>query len=433
MILSLYPRSLLSSLGYTGHDCATPFSNCDDNPCMNGASCTDLPDYTGYVCTCPPYYTGDNCDITVTPCDYNPCWNSGACVPNYTQVSLGVYNYSTGCNCTDAFMGDICDIDVNECVISTPCFNEGTCINTNGGYLCLCTDGYTGDDCNAEINECNDNPCYNSGVCTDEFNGYTCNCTGTLYTGPTCNIPRNMTCEVHGCQYGGECEYSNISKKHVCTCEAGYIGEFCSYVYKPCPNGSCDSAGTLECIQNSTDDIVCVCKPDYSGPSCVINVWNSCEHNECYNNGTCADDNNGTFRCTCLDGFYGRNCEVGIRQGECEGGLGCMNDGECIRVVDDEFCKCSDGWGGPDCSFDIDECYQTPCQNGGICKNLEGSYECNCTAEFKGFNCETIGSDCNTIICENGGFCMSDDGDELVCSCPQGYEGQLCEKEGMLV
>lgn len=37
-------------------------------------------------------------------------------------------------------------VDVDECDLS-PCFNNGTCINTNGSYACNCTAGWKSKDC----------------------------------------------------------------------------------------------------------------------------------------------------------------------------------------------------------------------------------------------------------------------------------------------
>ena len=37
--------------------------------------------------------------------------------------------------------------DINECEISSPCGEHGTCNNTLGSYYCLCDKGWTGDHC----------------------------------------------------------------------------------------------------------------------------------------------------------------------------------------------------------------------------------------------------------------------------------------------
>ena len=36
--------------------------------------------------------------------------------------------------------------DINECA-SSPCKNDGTCIDGLNTFTCICTEGYSGDDC----------------------------------------------------------------------------------------------------------------------------------------------------------------------------------------------------------------------------------------------------------------------------------------------
>ena len=410
-------------LGYTGHNCSTPISHCEDSPCQNGATCDELTDFSGYSCTCPPYFTGDDCQIPYDPCECESCSNNGLCLPTYTSIEAGMYNYSTSCNCTSSFSGTYCDIDVDECTLLSPCLNEGMCVNTNGGYLCVCEAGYTGDVCDIDIDDCISDPCMNGGTCQDGPNRFTCDCNSTKYTGPTCSIPLNQTCEAKGCHFGGLCEFDDLLRKPVCTCNKGFTGELCLYVYQPCSNGSCDPEGTLECLQDS----VCRCRDGYSGPTCSINVFDTCQHNECINNGTC-NDINGTFHCYCPPGFSGRNCEISIDD-KCQGELQCLNEGDCYRIVDEEFCRCKEGWGGHDCSIDIDECLKIPCENGGSCINLPGTYQCSCPVEFDGLNCESLKPFCQDNLCENGATCILSNSTQTSCMCTVGFEGKRCEKQ----
>ncbi|KAH3813032.1 hypothetical protein DPMN_141480 [Dreissena polymorpha] len=37
--------------------------------------------------------------------------------------------------------------DINECVDFSPCLNDGTCVNTVGGFFCRCLNGWSGDNC----------------------------------------------------------------------------------------------------------------------------------------------------------------------------------------------------------------------------------------------------------------------------------------------
>ncbi|XP_070176495.1 epidermal growth factor-like protein 8 [Littorina saxatilis] len=57
----------------------------------------------------------------------------------------------------------------------------------------------------------------------------------------------------------------------------------------------------------------------------------------------------------------------------------CENGGKCVAP---DTCECPDGWTGPDCQKDIDECEGgNKCQQ--VCQNLPGSYECSCQDGFK--------------------------------------------------
>lgn len=38
-------------------------------------------------------------------------------------------------------------LDIDECAISFPCQNNGTCVNNYGSYVCECTEGYMGRHC----------------------------------------------------------------------------------------------------------------------------------------------------------------------------------------------------------------------------------------------------------------------------------------------
>lgn len=38
-------------------------------------------------------------------------------------------------------------LDIDECTVSNPCRNNGTCLNKNGSYVCECTEGFMGKHC----------------------------------------------------------------------------------------------------------------------------------------------------------------------------------------------------------------------------------------------------------------------------------------------
>ncbi|XP_045195883.2 brevican core protein-like isoform X3 [Mercenaria mercenaria] len=53
-----------------------------------------------------------------------------------------------------------------------------------------------------------------------------------------------------------------------------------------------------------------------------------CESSPCLNNGTCIDNENGTFTCICETGFTGTNCSDSTAEGPCPPGW-ILNSGSC--------------------------------------------------------------------------------------------------------
>ena len=50
------------------------------------------------------------------------------------------------CECLAGFKGELCDINVDECS-SSPCQNDGLCVDGVNGYKCRCLHGYQGTHC----------------------------------------------------------------------------------------------------------------------------------------------------------------------------------------------------------------------------------------------------------------------------------------------
>lgn len=57
-------------------------------------------------------------------------------------------------------------------------------------FRCVCPEGYTGRNCNELIDHCKSSPCKNEGTCINALKSYVCNCS-KLYYGTNCEYKRN--------------------------------------------------------------------------------------------------------------------------------------------------------------------------------------------------------------------------------------------------
>nr|XP_034316521.1 fibropellin-1-like [Crassostrea gigas] len=154
--------------------CKINTDKCQNDPCLNGATCTNTPG--SFNCTCDAGWTGIVCDEDINECLDNPCQNGGTC-----SNSDGSFT----CTCAGGFTGALCNEDTDECQ-NDPCLNGATCTNTPGSFNCTCDAGWTGIVCDEDINECLDNPCQNGGTCSNSDGSFTCTCAGG-FTGALCN------------------------------------------------------------------------------------------------------------------------------------------------------------------------------------------------------------------------------------------------------
>lgn len=146
----------------------------------------------------------------------------------------------------------------------------------------------------------------------------------------------------------------------VCECPPNYSGFICEQLLDPCASQPCRHSGT--CIAQK-DNYYCICSQGYSGNMCEN--YSICQK-ECSNGTECIDG-----QC-CEPDYTGRQCKY-VQSGDC----GCLNGGLCNR--NSSMCLCPEGFDGPICENDINECEKTPKICGhGICVNQPGSFKCYC-------------------------------------------------------
>ncbi len=66
--------------------------------------------------------------------------------------------------------------------------------------------------------------------------------------------------------------------------------------------------------------------------------------------------------------------------------LPCANGGICTPIGNTYRCSCVAGYQGTNCEENIDECASNPCQYGGTC--IDGVSKCTCGLDFSGLHCE---------------------------------------------
>ncbi|KAL5971960.1 hypothetical protein TSMEX_000351, partial [Taenia solium] len=243
-------------------------------------------------------------------------------------------------------------------------------------------------------------------------------------------------CADNPCLNGGGCEtISSVEFK--CTCEMPFYGDRCEKKVDACFEKPCKNGGTCEV----TDDLGhyrCNCPTGFTGLNCEENV-DDCKNVECKNGGVCTDGVNN-YTCECTPGFRGKHCEDILQY--CVDENPCQNDGVCAMQKPTGFkCICPEGWGGDDCSKNLDDCEYNKCQNGGVCIDQIGGYTCDCPYGFTDRYCEAplpsqmtamknlASFGCAYNRCLNGATCQPDMSPTgYRCHCPFGYGGNFCEK-----
>ncbi|XP_070548454.1 fibrillin-2-like isoform X9 [Ptychodera flava] len=381
-------------------------SDCNDVSCPEGyqlstdrQSCNDIDE-------CKLQRHGDSCTSS-------RCQGSGLLACSHGCVNTEGSFY---CTCPNGFVlqlnGRTCTSDVEKPFCDPPCLNGGICELSQGclsscaSTVCICPEGFTGLHCEIGEGGC-DVACANGGTCIDGV----CVCPPGL-SGISCQIDDNE------CDFDSEyCEYrcQNTFGSFQCLCPAGSTlnadGRTCKEIscFPECMNDGICLSG------------ICECQPGYTGPTCQQDV------DECrVNNGGCeyiCRNNFGSYVCFCPRGATlnedGRTCSGIPCTPPCQNGAICI----------DKQCVCPEGFSGPTCSIDVNECTSgmmgmSPCSY--HCVNTFGSFHCTCPdgSQLNGdkTTCSAL-SECKPS-CENGGTC-----DRGRCKCPSGVEGSTCSED----
>ena len=264
--------------------------------------------------------------------------------------------------------------------------------------------------------------------------------TYSAHQGKNCSEPFDV-CDPNPCGRGN-CTAIEGGHYYICECPPETTGYNCEYFNDPCESLNCLNGGT--CISEvppnvhgsyNSSNVNCLCFVGFDGTQCERNINTLCLPNPCQNGGHCKYLNKtDSYECECSDDYAGANCEL---SNHCFSSP-CIdsNTETCLTTPEGFACICRAGWGGRNCGDDIDECQdsQKLCLNGGSCVNSPGGYSCNCLPEHTGAACEEYVPqpvDCSySHMCMNGGTCVDKEGGSMVCNCPLGYAGDICDIVG---
>ncbi|KAI9551727.1 hypothetical protein GHT06_022063 [Daphnia sinensis] len=422
------------SLRYIGDRCQHDLGSLCERPefsCLNGGSCHEHPTGNGTSCICPPNFSGSLCenaiDLPICSGDQS-CQNGGTCYQQSNGDSL--------CVCRPGFSGLRCADNIDDCLHPSLCQNGGTCVDGINNFTCTCN-GYQGERCETKINQCLLGPCQNGATCFDRFGSYVCQCAAG-FSGNNCQLEMSsrmlvdepltaavmVNCEPDSCLNGGICSSSSLNGIE-CLCLPGFTGARCQTEVDDCLNVTCPA--NSRCLDTGVDSHQCVCLPGFAGTAATgcINI-DDCESNPCRNNGTCTDLVNG-FECTCTGtGFGGSDCSEELN--ECEPSP-CLNGATCVDGVGNYSCLCLAGYEGRDCETDIDECQLASTQCGihsTTCTDLVGDYRCVCEPGWTGRHCDFDIDECADSPCLNNGTCLNQL-NAFQCQCLNGFLGERCE------
>jgi len=433
---------------------------CDLNPCLNGATCTNL-DVQSYTCACTSSYQGTNCEnLIASPCASAPCQNGGTC-----SVVADFYF----CTCEAAkYAGYNCELTVSPCT-SGPCLNGGTCnqVGDTFDFTCDCPAGLIGDTCDTieTTTTVAPTPASPSTRVTTTV--------GPPFSPTTELTTEKMTTTTSNTQCPNNQEYSFCASACTKTCTTP-DHQFCVNVCRQgcaCPfefpildeaSGVCV---TLEnCPAQSTTAPTTV-------PTSTLIIL-PCDAQPCQNNGFCINPTppQTDAYCVCEPGYTGVFCESLI------GSSPTTTVATAATTEDDSMSGSGSGMGPTTASWTttastttastttasttadptistptttasttsaftyttrptttaapVSLCDSNPCLNGGVCFDdvIGVSFTCSCNNRYKGDLCETFVPKCDENPCENGGTCTNVlAGFQYHCTCSERYTGTDCE------
>uniref|UniRef100_K1QP89 Sushi, nidogen and EGF-like domain-containing protein 1 n=1 Tax=Magallana gigas TaxID=29159 RepID=K1QP89_MAGGI len=109
---------------------------CQEDPCLNGAKCTNTPG--SFTCTCDAGWTGIVCDEDVDECQKDPCLNGAECTNTPGSFT---------CTCNAGWTGKLCNEVLPNIALRKPAEQSSTKLDYIASYA---VDGNRGTDVGVE-------------------------------------------------------------------------------------------------------------------------------------------------------------------------------------------------------------------------------------------------------------------------------------------
>ncbi|XP_018392761.1 PREDICTED: sushi, von Willebrand factor type A, EGF and pentraxin domain-containing protein 1-like [Cyphomyrmex costatus] len=173
---------------YTSNNCEIYVDECYTNPCQNGGKCMSTEN--DFNCECRDGFEGQFCEVSMDHCEHMPCEEGSAC---------RTVNGTWQCLCKPGFLGRHCNLlpcDWLPCHVNAICVNVKVENATRKSYRCECPDGYIGEDCATKIDHCETSPCLNNGRCINFVHDYVCECP-IPFTGRDCETELSSDYVMH--------------------------------------------------------------------------------------------------------------------------------------------------------------------------------------------------------------------------------------------